>query len=397
MDKPQLKILALCVAIGLLLGATHRYVLGLFSAEDAANPAAAPAVELPEGGVQSDVFSLNLLQAALAQQEKGNACVAPLATAELLDEMQQAAGGSTRTLIDERLKALKLTPADQWQEFACRPALLCTLVADDSLSPATGTEPAAALRLPLHRDTAKALALLNGLEAEATATPYGHFLSGEDLTADTRLAAILSQSLEAQWQIPMGPAPAHERDFYSADGGLRATDMLAGSGMYRLAAAADGSWQAAALFLRSGARSGKPACYIAIMPKGGDPRAFVRGLTAEKLSEIRTALAKAAPQQATVYLPAPALPQGTRNLQALLLELGMGKLFTQGADFAAISAEPLHLDLAAARYALDIGSGEHAPAPAAGAELRFNQPFLWLIADLTSATPPLLMGWEESR
>ncbi len=397
MKKSHLTILALCAALGLALGASHRHLLGLFQGGDAAAPESLPNVQLPEEGVESDAFSLKLLQAALTTQGKGNVCVAPLATASLLQELAVAAGGSTRELLENKLGQLKLSDVNTWRPMAASPLLFSALFADDSLAPAAvdkgGVRP---LRVPMSRNPSQALALINGMESEQMGNDYGHFFSGDDVTADKRLIALLSQSLSARWLLPMHAAPAHESDFFRADGGVAATLTLMSTDTHTLAAAPDGSWQALALFLKREGRRGEPCALVAIMPRG-NARSFAQELTPEKLSDIRRALAQAAPQQATICLPALSPSPTTRHLLPLLLELGLGKLFTKGADFSGISASPLHLDLAAARYNLTLTGQDAAPTEASGTTIRFNQAFIWFIGDLTSATPPLYFGLEEER
>ncbi len=393
MNRNQLTILACCALLGLTLGVAREQLWGWFCGTGTEQQEPLPTPVIPEEGVKSADFSLKLFRAALALQEQGNTCVAPYAMASLLAEMKACASGQTRELLETKEKELGFGNTEGWQALAASPAQFCALFEDSAPEPpAEGIAERYPLRLPFTEDPARALTLLNGMEAAQTGHTAGLMLSGHELSSDTQLVAVLSQSLREQWLRPFHPAPATEQDFYKADGGVVPTTMLVSNDAHLAATAPDGSWQAVALFLRREGRPGNPCCLIAILPGGGNARQFARELTAETLSDIRRALAEAHPRQLSIVLPQLQLNPATRNLQPLLLELGLGKIFSQSASFGGTN-----LDLAVARYSLDLTGQDAAPAQAEGETIRFNQPFIWLIGDLSSATPPLYLGLEEQR
>ncbi len=395
MNKSQIKLLLLCIAIGLLLGTFHRQLLGLLRNEDAAEaPEGLPTLFVPEEGVTSDPFSLKLFHTALNINDNGNCCVAPASVVRLLSQLQEASSGTTR----EQLAALGLPEPAARTELAANPTSFNALYVDDSLEFSAGHSTNNAIRMPFKRDISRALALINSWETNATANEEGHLLSGEDVSETTRLIAVASQDIQEAWALPFHKAPTLEQDFYNADGGVSATAMLFSTDSHTAAAAPDGAWQAVALFFKRAGRSGNPCCLVAIMPGHGvSARDFARTLTTEKLSEIRTALGKASPRQMSIAIPTLHPPTSSQNLQPLLLGLGLGKLFTKDADFSKLSPL-LHLDLAIGRYSLRMAGQLSTPAETdAGEVLRFNKPFIWMVGDLLSPAPPLLMGLEEQR
>ncbi len=394
MNKSNLRILLLFASLGLLLGVFQHQLLAIFRADEAPGLEAEgiPTLVVPEEGVTSDAFSLKLFHAALALREKGNVCVAPASMVRLLGQMKELSGGATQEL----LSSLHL-PDMKSEALAVNPTHYYMLYADDGLGFKPGIRKDTVMRVPLQRDFTRALTIINNWEDAATAHDGGYLISGEDVSEDTRLIAVANQDFREEWLLPFHLAPTYEQDFYNADGGVAATPTLLSTDAHTVATAADGSWQAAALFFRRAGREGQPCCLIAIMPTTGSARDFARELTVEKLNEIRALLARTSPRQLSLTLPALRPLGQIENLQPLLLEMGLGKLFTKGADFSGIADTPLHLDLAVSRNSLQTSGQDSATGEVEGSPVRFNKPFIWLIGDLISPAPPLFIGLEEQR
>ncbi len=396
MKKLPVRLLLMLAGIALLAGATHKQLLALFRDEDAAFllPEGQPHIQVPEGGIQSDAFSLRLFHEAL-KAGSGNVCISPSAMARLLRQLHAISGGQTRHLLEQQLAATLREPensAVQLQTFT-------RLFVDNSLAEQPGEAADLAMRVPLRDRLPHAMAHINLYASEQTAGFAAHMLDGQSISEETQLIALSAAHFSQAWLRPFHALGFRDdNDFFNADGSIRPTRMMACSDALVAAKAADGSWEAVALFFRSEGRGGAPACLVAILPAPGtDARSFARELTPEKLSGIRRELALTPPRELTVVMPQLQLETAAFDLQPLLLRLGLGKLFTGTADYGRLCSPSPKLGPVLGKYgfSLDCQGGAIGTDGAAGETLLFNRPFIWFIGDLTTANPPSFMGLME--
>ncbi len=394
MKKLPIRLLLMMFGIALLLGATHRQLLDYFLGGEGSTfqPEGQPDIVIPEGGIRSDAFSLRLLNEAL-EATPGSTCVCPAAMVELLRRLHDIGGDATRKLIGEQVPGIAEAPAPS----AATLQSYTQLFADNGLDFAPGASVDDALRVPLHSDFTRALPLINAVAEQGTEGFASHMLDGQPISSETRLLALSAARFARPWRSNFHLLGLrNDRDFYHADGSIRPMRMMASRDTHTVAKAADGSWEAAAIFFRSEGRGGAPACFVAIMPaKGADARAFARGLTAEKLSAIRRELALAPPRELTLVLPQLQLRAATADLHPLLLRMGLGSLFSRKADFSRLCRDAQPLDLALGKYAFALDAGSGGDTGSSSETLRFDRPFIWFIGDLTTPNPPCFMGLME--
>lgn len=351
-------------------------------------------IAVPEGGVVSDSFSLQLFHAVLQGGEQ-NPMVAPLPLTDLLLHLQQASAGTTR----KELENLRLSTGADLQSVPAHYG--CTLAVSDDLP--TGTvNPRLITRLPLKSSLPLSLSLFNGMICQAADNPDGQMVDSTSLNADTRLLAAAAIGFTAQWQYPFQPGDTDNKaDFYNADGGIPQVEMMHLRAPLRYARAADGSWEAAALFFKPQGK-GTPLAFIAILPTG-NAREFGIALTPAQLSEIRTALVQAEPTDTTLAMPRISRNTPTRDFADLFRRMGAGAMFDPAkADFSPITPAKLKLDALLDKETIHLAETgtRHTPDGTVSQglqKLTLDKPFIWLVADLTSPMPPHFMGLEENR
>ncbi len=352
--------------------------------------------DAPQGqqGVVTDAFSVQLFHAML-DTDAENPTIAPLPLTDLLLHLREISAGTTR----RQLEQLQLSGGADYQNitlpYGC-------LVAVDRELPAGELRTPLVSRLPLKASVPEALSLFNGMLCRAASDDNGQVVDSSILNQDTQMLAAATANFTAEWEHPFHPGDTvRDTDFYNADGGLPHTDMMRCRAPLRLAEAADGSWQAAALMFK-GRQKGSPVALIAVLPQG-NAREFGRSITAAQLSEIRAALQAAAPQDTTLEMPRLNLNIPTRNLSPLLQRLGITDIFdARKADFSPITPQKIKLDAVLDKERLILSENGDRSTYDSNVEygekhLSLNKPFIWLIADLNSPMPPFFMGLMENQ
>ncbi len=392
------RLLFLLIGIALLLGVTHRQLLDYLSGHEVETAAleSQPVIRIPEGGIRSDAFALRLFHSELAAG-RGNVCVCPAAVVSLLRRLHELSGSSTHSRIDElHLPGL----SGEYAPSAATLQLYTRLFADSALNISAEIPTEDVPRVPLSDDFSQAVNFINTQAENDTEGFAARMMAGYDISPQTRFIALSAARFTRPWLHPFHRLDFRlDNDFQNADGSVRPEKMMECSAPLCHATAEDGSWQALALFFRNEGREGAAACFVAILPaRGVDARQFARSLTPEKLSAIRLALAKAAPTEMKVIMPAMKGQAGSTDLRPALQRLGLGELFSEGADFSRLStSSPLQLDMVLARHQFSL-EAEDSPAhlPDTGRTLRLNRPFIWFIGDLTTANPPCFIGLKEA-
>lgn len=381
--KDKLQLFLLTVIIGLSAGLILPRLLqgdGLGTAAPAE-----PDFSLPKDGIVSDAFSIRLLQAAMEESETPLVLVAPAAVTDALLTLRNAAAGASVEEID----ALHLSPTLPRNSSSADYKVL--LAPEESLK----LRGPSCLPLPYRKDFIEAQSLFNMFMPGQRPMADTRFIS-----SDTRLLIGAATLVNTDFLHPFHPKDTRRGDFDNADGRMPSVPMMRCRALFRTAAAEDGSWRAIALLLK--APTGTPAgAFIGILPQGS-VRDFARALTPEQLSDIRRALAEAEPQDSLVELPRFALETPTRDLQPLLATLGVSAPFDlRRADFSPLTEEPLALNALPERKTLFITEEESIQEATpdldgAASVISFNSPFLWLIGDLTTDAPFVLMGLVEN-
>lgn len=354
-----------------------------------------PEISVPENGIVSDAFSLQLFRAALERsEEKGSVVVAPLCTTEWLNDLaNNFCGDAARKQIEQ------LKPSSRDVNIHRCMELGAMLAADDSLHFAPND--AFVLRVPFARNFPFASELFFSLSGEMSHPPTR---KTNLISPETRLMGAMATEIQAQWLRPFYTADTKKDDFNNADGRMPQVDMMRCRNAFRVAQANDGSWQAAALFLAAAKEDkGKaPLALIVILPQG-DTRAFAQQLTPEQLSAIRESLVKAPYTDTKVTLPRMSIRPVADDISPLLQQVGVTAPFDiRQADFTPMFSDKIAMNGVVEYLSLLFEeSPEQHPKDSSieqegGMDFTVNRPFIWILGDLTTDTPPYAMGMVEN-
>lgn len=370
-----------------LLYTLHQHPRAATSGPEQPTPAQQTSPTPPE--IRTDAFTLRLLRAALHTTE-GNILLAPHAIAENLRTLRDISQGPTHDELD------RLGLGDSGAPGAEAAGEAAILFADNSLTYIGHTLPDNVISAPLGGTAGESLVLLNSLLADITGDTNAHFIHGDHLSGSPGLLSFCSLYLAPAWELPLLSAPAANADFFNANGSMPRIRTVQCSGNIRHAQAADGSWQAVALFLRLSPQSPTDECLLLILPRDTTARAFAAELTPELLNTIRTSLAQTAPEPRCVEWPRLTFSPPTQDLSPLLRELGLRSLFSPAADLSRLATDkPFYLHAALQKCRIPMVETSPA-APTDIAALSFDKPFIWLIGSLSSPAPPFALGIVEN-
>ena len=354
-------------------------------------------IALALGGVAQagDALAVDMFRHVVAQEE-GNVVFSPASAEAVLHMLREGAAGQTKA----ELAALPY--GKQGVPSAMRVESANALFADHDLH----LKPTATSvhRAPLRQDPRTALKMINTWCSEHTHGRIGSILS--QLPQRARLVALNAVYLKERWLRPFDADLTVEQDFHLRGGGTQRVEMMSAEHAMRYAEGRD--WQAVALPYRP-QQKGEPGYFIGILPRG-DAREFAAALTPQKLETIRKALDKDSQKATRVQLPRFEAATRAFSLKPTLQALGVGSAFTPAADFSPLAEERIFLSdiLQKCFVKVDEEGTEAAAVTAAIAAdccllieeepriIRFDRPFLWLIGDLSTATPPYFMGLMEN-
>lgn len=344
-------------------------------------------------GVVTDAFSLQLFHAMIDTGAE-NPTIAPLPLTDLLLHLREISAGDTRRELEQLQLSEGADPQNAPLPYGC-------IVSVDRDLPAGELRTRLVTRLPFKESVPQSLSIFNGMLCRDSNDPDGQVVDSTVLNAKTQMLAAATANAAPEMEHPFHPGDTvREADFFNADGGLPHVDLMRCRAPLRTARAADGSWEAVALFLKK-QQNGTPMALVAILPKG-DARAFARELTPERLSEIRSALADAEPQDTTLEMPGIVVSTPTRDITGLMRRLGVNAAFdAQKADFSPITPQKIKLDALLDRERLYLTDRGPRTTPDSNVEygerhLTLNKPFIWLLADLSSPMPPHFIGLLEN-
>jgi len=362
------------------------------------DPAAAQRVATGELGL-----SVSLLRHLAEDASTTNVSVSPASLALALAMLQNGAAGDTAREIRDVLQTDGLSTVEQDAGYAALTAAWRDAADDGDITLDSANslflqrdfpvKPAFLGALKSYFDAgvwqvdyesqlADAIDTINAWTSENTHGKIKELFEHGQLDAST--VAVLANALyfHAAWSAPFDPADSHEGDFHGAAGDSRPT-FMAQTGDDLPWATGDG-YQAVELPYR-----GDRFAALAVMPTSGTLPDFVAHLTPARLSAIASALHDG---RATVSLPT-FTTDSALSLADLLARLGMPDAFTDEADFSGLSRVPTRIAAVEQRVYLAVGEkGTEAAAAtgadmavsgavAAGAELVFDHPFLFLVRD----------------
>lgn len=361
----------------------------LFQTQPAVTPAKQPPVAPPKQEICSDEFTLRLLQAAMETHE-GNILLSPHTVAENLRNLQQVSKKATHAEIE----ALHI-PAER-QHAAEEAGAVSLLFSANNLNYHSDVPADCTVPVPMGGTAGETLMLLNSLLADATGNAGTHFITSEHLAADTQLISYSALHLAPIWQYPLQSFKKPNADFYNADGRMPRIRTVQCSGQIRHAQAADGAWQAVALFMQLSPQSAKDECLLLILPGSNSARHFAQQWNLAQINTIRQALAEATPTPLCVELPRLVFSPPAQDLSAILQVLGLKTLLTPQADLSGLASNtPLFLNTALQKchIAIDANTMQE---PTGIPDIRFDKPFIWLIGSLSSPAPPYAIGIVEN-
>ncbi len=393
--KDWILVAVLAFGMGLAYPTAKDWLLGQ-------RPAPIVAYEEPiDTPIQTDAFTISLLQAALKNQPEDNLTLIPNTLADLLNQMQPMASED----VAQELQKLNLpknllessAPIDE-AAFLFADKLVLTAAPANENSQQLCNE--YIIHAPYASMPAEAIATINNCISACTDGKMGHLISGDDISTDTGIIAANAIHCAPEFEVPIRPADTRAADFYNANGRLPRIYMMHAYAQY-YAKAPDGAWQAAALRLkgRPGSAELAPCYLILIRPAhSNSARTFAAELTADKLSAIRSALREST-LSCTAAFPRLSLRSGTINNATLLQQLGTEHLLTSADPFGKLTNKaPYPLSAILQRYSIELRESAHAAgAPPIPADtLECDHPFLWVLMPLSSPAAPYAMGIIEN-
>ncbi|MBQ3143419.1 MAG: hypothetical protein IJB89_02780 [Akkermansia sp.] len=389
-EKTRIAILIMC--LGLCAGLGAHYLLDKESGILVERPVS---IKIPEGGVQTDKFGIRLFQAAMETAPGDSCMVCPFLVSETLLTLKELANDSLRQDIE------KLSIGDYLAEHAAAPNMSMALAADYGLFSSDEQNHEHILRLPFRSDLPMAMSLFNGALGLDGIGKHSVIIGSDFLTRDTKFIAGLYADYTPKMQPHFLASDSIVSEFENANGSLPKVCMMRLRANVRYAKDTSGDWEAVAILLKPDLPvEGDPVAFMAILPTR---RAAIMAaaLTAEQLGTIRKALAEATPSDCCVELPQMRWSLPTHNLESLLRNMGLGRLFDITENNWTFTERKLGLDAMAEKIGITLTheqriNGQQTGVDNAATTISFNRPFIWLIGDLTTATPAYYIGLVQN-
>ncbi|MBE6410866.1 MAG: hypothetical protein E7034_09775 [Akkermansiaceae bacterium] len=389
-EKTRIAILIMC--LGLCAGLGAHYLLDKESGILVERPVS---IKIPEGGVQTDKFGIRLFQAAMETAPGDSCMVCPFLVSETLLTLKELANDSLRQDIE------KLGIGDYLAEHAAAPNMSMALAADYGLFSSDEQNHEHILRLPFRSDLPMAMSLFNGALGLDGIGKHSVIIGSDFLTRDTKFIAGLYADYTPKMQPHFLASDSIVSEFENANGSLPKVCMMRLRANVRYAKDTSGDWEAVAILLKPDLPvEGDPVAFMAILPTR---RAAIMAaaLTAEQLGTIRKALAEATPSDCCVELPQMRWSLPTHNLESLLRNMGLGRLFDITENNWTFTERKLGLDAMAEKIGITLTheqriNGQQTGVDNAATKISFNRPFIWLIGDLTTATPAYYIGLVQN-
>jgi serpin B len=246
---------------------------------------------------------------------------------------------------------------------------------------------------PFSTDPGRAADEINQSISDTTRGHITHLVTPDMLT-DIGWVLTSALYMNAAWETPFEPSETVPGPFTLADG-HKVTAKYMGDIDFPFASA-DG-WGAISLPYK-----GDKLAMIALLPPSGSAACALPSLAAVRT--VTATLNASAGGYALAQLPKASLRTGgsTGDMKAVLVRLGMGLAFTDGADFTGLSTQACCIKFVRQAATLQVGEkGTVASAaaavgamplsaPVAPQRILFNRPFLMLVTDTATGEPLFL-------
>ncbi len=389
-EKTRIAILIIC--LGLCAGLGAHYLLDKESGILVERPVS---IKIPEGGVQTDKFGIRLFQAAMETAPGDSCMVCPFLVSETLLTLKELAKDSLRQDIE------KLGIGDYLAEHAAAPNMSMALAADYGLFSSDEQNHEHILRLPFRSDLPMAMSLFNGALGLDGIGKHNVIIGSDFLTRDTKIIAGLYADYTPKMQPHFLASDSIVSEFENANGSLPKVCMMRLRANVRYAKDTNGDWEAVAILLKPDhPAEGDPVAFMAILPTRR-AEIMAAALTAEQLGTIRKALAEATPSDCCVELPQMRWSLPTHNLESPLRNMGLGRLFDITENNWTFTERKLGLDAMAEKIGITLTHEQRINRQQTGVDnaatkISFSRPFIWLIGDLTTATPAYYIGLVQN-
>lgn len=350
---------------------------------------------IPDGGIQTDDFGLRLLQTVLEQKPGASCLVCPYLISDALLTLRELAEAPIQQDID------KLGIKGNETEHTVFPNMVVTVAADYGVNFINENSREVIIKLPFRSNLPSAMSIFNGSLGLMDNEPSGVVVGSKFLSRDTKLIVGLHADFTPKLQTPFLAANSTITEFENANGSLPKVCMMRTRANVRYAKAPNGDWEAIAMLLHTAPQAtGIPTAFVAILPTLSAKKA-VTNLTAEKLGEIRKALAEATPTDCCVELPQMRWTLPTHDIKPLLTRMGLDKLFDITGKNWTFTDRKLGIDVIPEKIGITLTHTQGANEPQAdvknaATKISFNRPFIWFIGDLTTATPAYYIGLVQN-
>lgn len=389
-EKTRIAILIVC--LGLCAGLGAHYLLDKESGILVERPVS---IKIPEEGVKTDKFGIRLFQSAMEKEPGASCMVCPFLVSETLLTLKELATDSLRQDIE------KLGIGDYLAAHTSAPNMSMAFAADYGLFSTDEQINEYIMGLPFRSDLPVAMSLFNGALSLDGIGKHSVIIGSDFLTRDTKFIAGLYVDYTPKMQPHFLADNSMVTEFENANGSLPKVCMMRLRGNVRHAKDTNGDWEAVAILLEPDHQTdGDPVAFIAILPTRR-AEIMAAALTAEQLGTIRKALAEATPTDCCVELPQMRWSLPTRNLESLLRNMGLGKLFDTTEKNWTFTDRKLGLDAMPEKIGITLTheqrtNGQQPGVDNAATKISFNRPFIWLIGDLTTATPAYYIGLVQN-
>ncbi len=352
-------------------------------------PEEAQVAEQPAPDISTDAFTLRLLHAAM-QSNESNILLLPHAITNALSTLHELSDGATKPVLESLQLSSEMLPSAE------KDGEVTLFFADRELKLKDSPTLEEIMPIAMGEQWADGLQMINNLMASVTGEQDTLFLTGDNISPETKLLGICNLSLSPVWQLPLRAQKEAATDFFNANGSMPRIRAQQCSGLIRHAKAEDGSWQAVALYLKLSPASAEDTCLLLVMPGGNSARDFALALTPELLTTIRKAVAEAEPTSHCVEFPRIIFNPPAQEMKPVLEQLGLQQIFTPEADLSGLTADkPCALHTLLQKCRIPLAQAETAP-PDDVADIRFDKPFLWFIGSLSAPAPPYALGIIET-
>lgn len=385
----KIKIAVVVACLGICTGLGAHYLLNKEDGKLIEKPLQ---FTMPEEGVKTDAFSLRLFQTAVEHSPQASVMVSPALLCKALQELAAIA----ETPIQQELAKLNLPSRSE--KHTVTPLQSILLATDFNLNyHLDDTHKSSLMRLPFSTNLPMALELFNSTLVHTSDLPQEVFAKGKIINRHSRFVVGLASGFTPIFQVPFLSAHATTATFENANGSLPNITMLQARGSLRHIKDTEGKWEAIALPLQPNVSYEEtPTVLIGILPTHNAEK-MALSLTTDELSHIRQKLLEAPPTDCTVCLPQMVWSPPLHDMHALLSGMGMDKLFDTTAKNWRFADQELGISVMVEKLSLSIlpqkgDAHQQAKPENAPTVISFDRPFIWLVGDLTTDTPPYFMG-----